>query len=157
MPIKLKCKHTICEDCFTEWERSKCRNNKLCPICRRKTHKDELKHIAKEEQFYLRLKKNFLVISKKLKSIHDIQLKQEWTKEAFSKICVKIFNRPSFLLHSPLTYKLINEKLQLSNENTIFNNIQHFNQLIEAFNEKFGGRCDEIPRRMELISSKKTY
>jgi len=39
-PIKLNCKHTICEECFEKWYIQA--NNSSCPMCRNQMHKQDI-------------------------------------------------------------------------------------------------------------------
>jgi len=118
-PVKMKCNHSICEDCFIKW--FICGNNCTCPMCR-----EDTKEADRYAQKKMRLDKNIVKLLMNVKFAEGDAIVEQTIN-----IYRQVLNNPTFLLEHPMFHDSIRK--ELANRK----GYGTLNKMFEAFNEKY--------------------
>jgi len=149
-PFRLKCKHTVCNDCFIKWC-EKCEDNNAkvsCPICRHDSSKEWLVYIKnivnhRNNIWGVCEQINKMMITKVVGTGDYSKCKVfrtgEYSKcmETHAKLFTLVLSKPSFLAMNPAFYDIFKIRIEIF-FNSIHGSIsQKIKKMFGAFNEKY--------------------
>ena len=149
-PFKLKCKHTVCDDCILKWG-VKCQENRnenlSCPMCRRDCSDEWSEHCKQELKYQLEIinfekarhiKFAHAMHIRELCKVEFIRARHDHEKLS-EKMFVFILNKPAIIASSPQFYDFVRRRIiEFFNERILCDpNYTKAGKMFKAFNEKY--------------------